>query len=170
MRKLQGFGIGMLMFALILATGCTNPPGNATKGSEKSTTKSGKEEDHDHDHGPGPHGGTIIEFGKWHGEFCVDHGKKQVTVYILGGDAKKAAPIKTEKLLLSITQPAFQVELKPTPQAGDPAGTASCFVAVHDNFGKEQEFAGTLSGVVNGTPYAGDFKEEPAKDHKHDKK
>ena len=78
-------------------------------------------------------------------------------------------PLQIEKPLLSIKSPQFQVELKPSPQEGDLAGKSSRYVGKHENFGKEQEFEGTLSGEVDGKPYAGDFKEEE-KDHKHDKK
>ena len=56
------------------------------------------------------------------------------------------------------------------PQDGDPKGKASRFVATHDSLGKEQEFEGTVSGEIDGKPYAGDFKEEPHADHKHGKK
>ncbi len=51
------------------------------------------------------------------------------------------------------------MDLKATPEAGDPAGKSSRFVGKHEHLGKEQEFEGTLSGVVDGKPYAGDFKE-----------
>jgi len=124
----------------------------------------------DHDHGAGPHGGTIIEFGKYHAEFTVDHGKKQATVYVLDGKVKNAVPIAAVKLLLSIKSPQFQADLVAVPQDGDPKGKASRFVATHDNLGKEQEFEGTVSGEIDGKPYLGDFKEEEHKDHKHDKK
>src|SRR5262249_30899832 len=99
-----------------------------------------------------------------------DHKAQEATVYILGGDAKKPAPIAVEKLTLSIKNPQFQLELKAVPQEGDPTGKSSRFTGKHENFGKEQEFEGTLSGVVEGKPYAGDFKEEEPKDHKHEKK
>jgi hypothetical protein len=85
MRKVHLIGVGLLTLALAVVIGCGNQQGGAPKGGNKPATKGGGKEG---DHGPGPHGGTIIEFGKWHGEFCMDHGKKQATVYILGGDAK----------------------------------------------------------------------------------
>ena len=111
---------------------------------------------------------SLAEFGKWHGEFTVNHKAQEATIYILKGDAKTAAPIPVEKLLLSIKSPQFQTELKAAPQDGDPTGKSSRFVGKHENFGKEQEFEETLSGVVGGKPYAGDFKEqaEPKKDKK----
>jgi hypothetical protein len=151
---------------ILCAVGCgpqsiSDPP----KGGDKVQVK----EDHDHDHGPGPHGGTVIDFGKYHAEFCVDHAKKTATFYILDGRAKKAVPIAADKLLLSIKTPQFQVEMAATPQGGDPKGKCSRFVATHDNFGKEQEFEGTVSGTIDGKNYLGDFKEE-AHDHKDKKK
>lgn len=149
-----------------LAMGCADKTVVPTKPAGKPPTTA-KDEDDDHDHGPGPHGGTVIEFGKYHGEFCMDHGKKQATVYILDGGVKKAVAVAADKLTLAIRSPAFSVELKPAPQDGDPAGKASRFVATHDNFAKEQEFAGTVSGTLDGKPYSGDFKEV---EHKHEKK
>lgn len=150
------------LMVILSLVGCgTHPAGK--HGEAKIVQKGGHD---DHDHGPGPHGGTIIEFGKWHGEFCMDHAKKQATVYILDGDAKKNVAIKAGKLNLSIKSPSFQVELLAQPMDGEAAGTSSRFVAVHDNFAKEQEFAGTVSAEVDGKPYSGDFKEEAG----HDKK
>lgn len=47
------------------------------------------------------------------------------------------------------------------PKASDPKGAASRFVGKHEKLGIVREFAGTVSGEIDGTPYAGDFKEEP---------
>ncbi|MGL6075434.1 MAG: hypothetical protein ACRC8S_14865 [Fimbriiglobus sp.] len=162
-------GLGMLLLGL--STVSCNKPADTPKADDKKAEKVEKaaKKDDDHDHGEAPHGGTIIEFGKYHAEFCVDHGKKQVTVYILSEDLKKNEPIAAAKLLLSIKTPTFQTDLVPAPQEGDPKGKSSRFVATHDNFAKEQEFEGTVSGEIDGKPYLGDFKEEEHKDHKRDK-
>lgn len=164
MRKVK---LIVLSLGVVIFAGCAQPkpPQPRKEGGKLISTKE-EDHDHDHDHGPGPHGGTVIEFGKWHGEFCMDHGKKQATVYILDGSVKKAVPVATDKLLLSIKTPQFQVEMKADPQEGDPKGKCSRFVATHDNFAKEQEFEGTVSATIDGKNYAGDFKEE---DHAHDK-
>src|SRR4051794_13401296 len=106
MMKFPLVGVGLLVLAMAVFTGCSNQKGDTPKGGDKTTKKGG---DDDHDHGPGPHNGTIIEFGKWHGEFTVNHKTQEATIYILGADAKKAAPIQVEKLLLSIKAPQFQV-------------------------------------------------------------
>lgn len=91
-------------------------------------------------------------------------------VGLLSGDLEKNDPIPATKLLLSIKTPTFQADLVAVPQDGDPKGRSSRFVATHENFGKEQEFEGTVSGEIDGKPYLGDFKEEEHKDHKHDAK
>jgi hypothetical protein len=158
MTNWKALACGVLGCALVV--GCGQPPAPPTKADAKK-------DDDDHDHGPGPHKGTVIELGKYHGEFTVDHPTKTATVYILDSRVKNAAPVAATKVLLTIKSPAFQVELKASPQDGDPAGKASRFVAVHDNFGKEQEFEGTLSVDADKTQYNGDFKEEA---HDHDKK
>jgi len=134
----------------------------------KAASKTAQHE-HDDEHGAGPHGGTIVEFGKIHAEFTVDHAKKQATVYVLSGDLKKAVPLTSDKLVLSIRTPAFTVDMKPMPLDGEAKGSSSRFTATHNNFGKEQEFEGTVSADVDGKPYSGDFKEK-AEDHKRDKK
>ena len=156
------------MFAAMIATGlmvsgCNNP----APPSKSAEVKKDADHDHDdHDHGEGPHGGAILEFGKYHGEFTVNHDTKEVTVYILSGNLKKPAPIDVPKLLLSIKKPAFQVDLMPKPVETDPKGLCSRFVAKHENFGVHQEFEGTVSGEVAGKPYVGDFKEKPEEKEK----
>ncbi|MBL8825519.1 MAG: hypothetical protein JNM18_00950 [Planctomycetaceae bacterium] len=116
-------------------------------------------------HGTGPHEGAVADWGggKYHVEFTVDHDKQEATVYVLGSDEKTAAPIKAKdgKLLLSIAQPAFQVELIAAPEAGESGGVASKYVGKHEKLGIVQEFAGSISGEAEGTPYVGEFKEEP---------
>jgi hypothetical protein len=155
-----------------LPFGCgkATPPADSGSASETATTEgdaASEEAAHDH-HGAGPHGGTITEWGdgNYHVEFTVDHDKKETVVYILGGDAKTAAPVKADKVLLSINEPAFQVELSPQPLEGEAGGTASSFVGTHDHLGIVQEFAGTISAEVDGTPFAGEFA-ETAEGHVH---
>jgi hypothetical protein len=163
MKKFALASIGLFL-AVVLVGGCG--PAGSSRGPDKSAKKGGEE----HEHGPGPHGGTIFDFGKWHCEFNVDHKTQEVTIYVCSVSGNQPVAIQVEKPLLSIKNPQFQVELKAVPQEGDPAGKSSRFVAKHENFGMEQEFEGTMSGVVEGKPYAGDFKEEEHKDHKHEKK
>jgi hypothetical protein len=149
--------------ALVLAAGC-----NGSKEPDKQTNTPPAAEnnadhgDHDHAaHGAGPHDGTLADWGggAYHVEFTVDHDKQQATVYVLGDDEKTAVPIEAKEIQLSISDPAMQVTLKAMPQEGESAGSASRFVGNHESLGVVQEYAGTISGVVDGTPYSGDFKE-----------
>jgi len=118
--------------------------------------------DNRHAHGEGPHEGTVADWGggKYHVEFTVDHDKQEGTVYILGSDEKSPVPIDAESIDLSISDPVMQVTLKAAPQENDPAGKASRFVGNHEKLGVVQEYAGTIAGVIDGTPYSGDFAEE----------
>ncbi len=132
------------------APGPTPPPAAAPEGGE-------------HVHGSGPHGGTVTDWGggAYHLEFTVSHPMKQVTVYVLGSDEKTAQPIKASKIRLVINDPATDIELDAQPMEGEAEGTSSRFVGVHDNIGIVQEYAGTLSGEVEGKPYTSDSKELP---------
>ncbi|PQO47221.1 hypothetical protein [Blastopirellula marina] len=148
---------------LACAVGCKSETASAP-----ATPAGSGEEEHGHSHGEGPNGGVVADWGggKYHVEFTVDHDAKESTVYILGGDAKSPEPIAAETVLLSIQEPAFQVDMKASPLEGEADGKSSRFVGTHDNLGIVREFAGTISGEVDGTPFAGDFQEE-AHDHEH---
>jgi hypothetical protein len=163
MKRLLSLGLVLLTLGL---TGCDK---TAESKNNKDQKLDVKKDDHDHDHGPGPHQGTIIELNnpKYHAEFCVDHGKKEVTVYILDGKAKDPAPIKATKMTLSITSPEFEVELIAKPLDTDPKDSCSRFTVVNEKFGKEQEFAGEVRTTLDGKVLRGKFKEEP---HEHEKK
>src|SRR5690606_27234078 len=87
-----------------------------------------------HSHGEAPHGGVIADWGggAYHVEFTVDHDAEEATIYILGSDAKSAAPIKADALLLSTAEPPLQVDLMPVPLDGEAEGTSSRFVDKHE--------------------------------------
>jgi hypothetical protein len=156
-----------VVVAFILVVGCGGP---GTKKGDTKSGKSAKAAKEEHEHGEGPHGGAVADWGggKYHVEFTVDHDKKEATVYILGSDEKTPAPIKAKDGQLSLSikglknKDEYKVVLKAAPQQGDPEGKASRFVGKDEKLGVVQEFAGTISGEADGTPYTGDFKEEPA--------
>lgn len=152
--------------ALAFVVGCGGPQQPAKPGAQEKTPQAADDQGHS-GHGAGPHDGTVADWGggKYHVEFTVDHDKQEGTVYILGDDEKSPSPIKAEEIQLSISDPVMQVTLKASPQEGDPEGSASRFVGNHESLGVVQEYAGTITGVVDGTPYSGDFKEEPHGDH-----
>ena len=172
MRKYHVFRASLALFvALALAAGCNNATPPAAKPAPKTPPPAsvGTDDGQDHaahgPHGAGPHDGAVADWGggKYHVEFTVDHDKQEATVYVLGDDEKTPAPVKAETLLLSISDPKFQVELAPAPLDGEEDGLCSRFVGQDEKLGVVQEFAGTISGEIEGTPYAGDFKEETHK-------
>jgi hypothetical protein len=158
--------IALLTCSAVLsaAVGCNPAPAPAPAPPTTAESK-----DHGHDHGTAPHGGTLTDWGggKYHVEFTVDHDKKEATVYIIGSDAKSPQPIKASSVHLVINDPMTEIDLVAKPLEGEPEGTSSRFVGTHETIGIVKEFSGTISGEIDGTPYTGDFKEEP---HGHDKK
>ncbi len=160
--------IAIGLFPFVAGCGGTQEP--APTGTPGSAQQNSDDHGHPHSgHGAGPHDGTLADWGggKYHVEFTVDHDKQEATVYVLGDDEKTPAPIKAAAIQLSISDPAMQVTLKAAPQEGDSAGSASRFVGNHQSLGVVQEYAGTITGVIDGTPYSGDFKEEPHGAHEH---
>ena len=165
-------GVALTVASLIWFVGC-EPSAPAPKTASSASSDHGhehKEGDHAHSgHGAGPHDGTMADWGggKYHVEFTVDHDKKEATVYLVGSDEKSPSPIKADKILLTIKQPQFLVELSAKPLDGEAGGISSRFVGAHDSLGVVQEFAGTISGEVAGTPYSGEFAEEAHVGHDH---
>ncbi|MBD3675686.1 MAG: hypothetical protein HUJ26_19410 [Planctomycetaceae bacterium] len=163
------FTVAVLTSSMLV--GCQNEPAEQSASQE---TNASSESDHGHPHegegahghGAGPHDGTVADWGggKYHVEFTVDHDKKEATVYVLGSDEKTPEPIAAENILLTIKEPKLQTELQPVPLEGETDGKASRFVGTHDGLATVMEYEGTISGEVDGTPYAGNFKEE-AHDH-----
>lgn len=150
-------------------TASTTPAPNVGTDEHAHDHAEGEEYDHSiagHGHGTGPHDGTIADWGggKYHVEFTVDHDKTQATAYVLGGDEKTPAPIDADTIELNIVDPEMTVILNASPEEGDPDGKASRFIGTHEKLGVVQEYEGSMTGVIDGTPYTGDFKEE-AHDH-----
>lgn len=158
--------------ALAFVAGCAQEAASpdAEPAAPDAQTTTDAESEGGHAHGDAPHGGTLADWGggAYHVEFTVDHDKHEATVYLLGDDAKTPAPVKADKLLLSIDDPKFQVELLPVPLEGETDGMSSRFVGQHESLGIVQEFSGTISGEVEGTPYAGTFEEQPHGAHGHE--
>jgi hypothetical protein len=176
MTRPMDFTAVAILASAICSVGCSQAPAPAQAPAKAAAAKTSDhghshDDDYHHAHGAGPHDGTLADWGggRYHVEFTVDHGKKEAVIYVLGGDEKTAAPVKTAdgKLLLTIREPAFQVELAARPLAGEVDGTSSCYGGTHESLGIVREFAGTISGEVDGTPFAGEFAEQPHGDHDH---
>lgn len=161
-----------ILLSLALFAGCNG--GSEPTSSNDSGEQENSDHGHDHEgegghsHGAGPHGGTLADWGggAYHVEFTVDHDKKEATVYVLGSDEKTPEPINAEKILLTIKEPQLQADLLPMPLEGETKENCSRFVGTHDGLATVMEYEGTMSAEVDGTPYAGNFKEE-AHGHGH---
>jgi hypothetical protein len=133
------------------------------------TVETAKSGGHSHP-SAGPHGGPLVEWGdeEYHLELLLDRAKKQATVYVLDGDAKKAVPIKSATITMTATsaQPPIAITLKAEPDTGDPPGSSSRFSGQHDILGGTAMLKGEISGKVDGKDFAGDFKEKSVSEKK----
>lgn len=174
---MRSFGFVLVLSAVVGVSGCSKPSESTTDTAASTTAEHGHDHgdgthhhsNHGHTHGAGPHDGTVADWGggKYHVEFTVDHEKQQATVYILGSDEKTPSPIDATSIELSIKDPEMQVTLQASPQESDPQGKSSRFVGTHEKLAVVQEYAGTMTGVVDGTPYSGDFQEDAHGNHSH---
>ena len=127
----------------------------------------GRDHSGEHGHAAGPHAGTVTDWGggAYHPELLVDHDTQQATVYLHGPDETTPVPIAAGSIRLTILEPEIDVELTADPREGDPEGRSSRFVGTDPGLGVVREYEGTISGLIDGTPYTGDFSEEA---HDHD--
>jgi len=125
-----------------------------------------------HTHGAGPNGGIVFDLGAQHAEFLVDHPNQQVKVVILGGDEKTPAPIAASEFVLvtkdtktadGTSVPAMTIVLTPTDAAD---GKASTFAGTDPGVANVADFAGTVTGEIEGKPASGEF-DESAGGHGH---
>src|SRR5262249_13411757 len=99
MKYAKALGMGLLVAALA-AAGCTQPTGNNPPKKDAGAANDGAKKD-DHVHGKGPNGGVVFDLGKYHGEFTVDHDKKECTVLMLGADEKTPTPVAAKDLTVT---------------------------------------------------------------------
>jgi len=152
-----------MLVATVVYVGCAKSDEaakpSATSGSTVPATPP------EHTHGTGPNGGVVFDFGGHHGEFTVDHGKKECMVVVLGDDEKTPTPVTATELIL-VTQETkmgdgtavapMTITLKP---ADTKDGKATKFVGSDPGLGNVADFAGTVSGEVDSKPAQGEFKE-----------
>jgi hypothetical protein len=118
--------------------------------------------DGEHEHSEGPHGGAIVELGgeEYHGEVVIYGKMNTITVYVLGKDAKTAAPIAAEEVTV-VTEENAQLKLKAAPQEGEDGGKASKFELTEESSVGPIVKAGYLHGAlqlaIDGKPYRGNI-------------
>jgi len=150
----------VLLVAALCSAGCSKP-------SDSTPAKTGTSAAPvaEHTHGPGPNGGVVFEVGSRHAEFTVDHGKKECTLLFLGDDEKTPTAVASTEFVLSIkeTKTADGTVVSPMTVAMQPVnatdGKAVTFVGADPGIGNVADFAGTVSGEIDGKPAMGEFKE-----------
>ena len=151
-----GFGLGLA--TLIAGCGKVDSTG-------KPPEKVGPKEP-EHVHGKGPNGGVVLDLGKYHAEFTVNHDKKECLLLVIDAENEKAKPlaVKAEEFTLT-TKPTKTKEGKEVPamtiqltarDAKD--GKASAFVGTNPGLGNVAEFEGSVVGAIDGKPSTGEFK------------
>jgi hypothetical protein len=180
MSYLKSMSLSLLSVAVLMA-GCSQSDNKSAATATKDAKKAGPAAEHshggehshdgehahdaEHAHGAGPNGGVVFDLGSHHAEFTVDHGKKECQIVVLGDDEKTPAAIAAGELLLHIKEtktkegtvvPPMTIMLKPAETTD---GKASKFVGTDPGLGNVADFAGTVSGELDGKPFQGDFKE-----------
>jgi hypothetical protein len=165
MKYAKVLGMGLLAAALAVA-GCK---GGTTSGEAKKDTNTTSEKEHAH--GNGPHDGVTFDLGKYHAELTIDHGKKEMTIYVLkeikGKKEKEWPPEPVDCKELTVTTketkskdgkavPSMTIKLEPQDVQD---GKSSRFVGTNDGLGHVAEHEGTVLGKIGGQPSEGKFKE-----------
>lgn len=137
-------------------------------GAKDDVTNTAPAEHHD-DHDEGPHGGHILELGKYHGELTMDQGRV-VTLYILGGDVKTAVPLADASAVLHahVGNEEKEIPLTAAPLEGETDGKTSRFTAAADAIPEAIKDIEDLKGEVVLTVGGEKTTAEITHDHDHD--
>lgn len=164
MRSLKFVIVALPLAALCI--GCSKS--SETTPNTKPATGAAATESAVHSHGTGPNGGVVFDLGAYHAEFLVDHPKHECKVVLLGADEKTpAAAAATELVLVTkATKTADGTSVAPMTivllPADATAGKASAFVGTDPGIANVADFAGTVTGEIDGKPASGDFDESAA--------
>jgi hypothetical protein len=151
-------------------------------GEVEHADEHGHEDEHAHEgehahSDEGPHEGHIIELGTedHHAELTHDEATNKVGIYLLGSDAKTAAPIEATSVKINVLADGetLQFELPAVPQPGEEGGKSSYFELVDEKLNKivagESEAKNTqarLSFNIGDKPFVGMIETDPH-DHEH---
>lgn len=161
LTHIRFLGLG-LMAAVLAAVGCGDKAGKPITRNGKPALKTPVAI---HAHGMGPNGGVLFDLGKYHGEFTVDHDKQECSVLVQGADEKTPKAVVARNLILTTRETKTKdgksvaaMTVKMTPR-DEKDGKATRFVGTDPGLGCVADFAGTLTGEIDGKPSSGEFKE-----------
>ena len=155
--------VGLLAMCLVGLTGCGKSNTSAPTVANKTTAHT---HSHGHGHAHGPHGGHIVELDNWdyHVELTNDPDLHLVGVYLLGDDAKTAAPIQADSVMIkaSVDGQETSYTLPAVAQPGEAEGKSSHFELVSEPLedivsGRSQStnVEAQVSLVIDGKPSVG---------------
>lgn len=154
---------------------CTNDTKQPPVAGNSATEAGHEHAGHDHGdehagHEHGPHEGEMIELagGKFHAELLHDHDTHTTTIYLLGEDAKTAAPIDAKELTMNVVVDGkpTQFSLPADAEASDPDGKSSKFELSDEGLCSALDTEGAkarLNAQIDGQAVTGDVPE-----HGHD--
>ena len=163
------FRLSILAIALsvpVMLCGCVDNSGDYQELTEADDVENTHDDHHHHDHAAGPHGGHILEFGKYHGEITVSN--ETVSVYVLGDDAKTSVPVAgTAVLHLKSGDKTIEVPLEAAPEEGEPEGESSRYQAGLDKLPEGIDDIEKIAGSVELKVGEETFTAEVSHDHGH---
>jgi hypothetical protein len=127
-------------------------------------------------HGTGPNGGVVFDLGSYHAEFTVDHAKQECTIVFLGADEKSSTSVAATEFILVTKETKTGADKVVAPltvvmmPVDEKEGKASKFVGSDPGIGNVADFAGSVSGDIDGKPAMGEFSEvagEHGDGHEH---
>lgn len=178
MRRFSVAAMCLMSVAGLLGgvVGCDSGKSDYKKADEIKKAPAAHDE---HDHGAkGPHGGSLVELGaeQYHAEVVLDHDAHALRVFLLGPDAKTAAPVAATELAIA-PEGKNAWSLKAVPQEGDGDGKSSRFELIDDGVVHDLLDAKFLHGdlriTIGDTPFSGHIDmhlDEVDHDHKDEAK
>ena len=153
-----------LLVAALMTSGCSRSSDSTPAGTDAKVASDAAPVV-EHTHGTGPNGGVVFDLGSHHAEFTVDHGKHECAILVLGDDEKTPTPVAATELILNIKETKttdgtvvspITITMAPENATG---GKGSKFVGSDPGIGNVADFAGTVSGEIDGKPSLGEFEE-----------
>ncbi|MFG0296184.1 MAG: hypothetical protein ACF8PG_09785 [Maioricimonas sp. JB045] len=167
------FSLPALALGVTLICGCGGGGEYREFGDEDDVTNTTADDHHHHHHDLGPNGGHLVELGEeeYHAEVAFDATDRVLTVYLLGPDAKTAAPIAAEAVTFALEggDEAQTITLAASPLETDGENLASRFAseagAVPETVKDAEDLRGSVTVVIDGTSLTGEVSHDH---HGHD--
>lgn len=162
-----------LMLGVVGCNGDTSTPDSTATNAEEHSDEHGDEHGDSHA-SHGPHGGDLIELGAdeaYHAEL-VHADNDDIVIYILGSDAKTAAPIDAAEIVVNALHDGEpeQFKLSASPDDGDPEGKSSRFSSSDAELSEhvhEEAAQAKLVVMIDGQQFKGNIAHDHDADHGH---